>query len=86
MITLLFLEPALGATVLNTSLVDELISSAGVFYSVLPLKVELMALLMDAFEFLGGLVEFDLGGLSLSDLLLELLSLAGHLDCQLLDL
>jgi len=86
MITLLFLEPALGATVLNTSLVDELISSAGVFDSVLPLKVELMALLMDAFEFLGGLVEFDLGGLSLSDLLLELLSLAGHLDCQLLDL
>lgn len=86
MITLLFLEPALGATVLNTSLVDELISSAGVFDSVLPLKVELMALLMDAFEFLGGLVEFDLSGLSLSDLLLELLSLAGHLDCQLLDL
>lgn len=86
MITLLFLEPALGATVLNTSLVDELISAAGVFDSVLPLKVELMALLMDAFEFLGGLVEFDLGGLSLSDLLLELLSLAGHLDCQLLDL
>ena len=48
---------------------------------------------MESFELFGGLVEFDLGSLSLSDFLLEFSSLASdfdgqllNLECQLLDL
>jgi hypothetical protein len=40
---------------------------------------------MHAFELLGGLVELDLCGLSLSDLLLEFLGLACDLDGKFLD-
>jgi len=35
---------------------------------------------MKTFEFLGGLVELDLGGLGLSDFLLELLALVADFD------
>jgi hypothetical protein len=57
-----------------------------VLHSFLPLEVELVALLMEAAEFFCGLVKLDLGRLSLSDLIFELLSLAGHLNRELLNL
>ena len=41
---------------------------------------------MESFELFGGLVEFDLGSLSLSDFLLEFSSFAGNFDGQLLNL
>ena len=86
MLVLLAFEPALSVTVLYSSLVDKLITSARVLNGILPLKVKLVALLMDAFEFFGGLVELNLCSLSLSDFLFELLGLAGDLDCKLFDL
>lgn len=85
-LVLLPLEPALRVTVLNTSLVDELITASRVLNSVLPLQIKLMALLMQTFEFFCGLVKLNLGGLSLSDLLLKLVGLAGHLDSEFFDL
>ena len=45
-----------------------------------------MALLMESAEFFGSLVKLDLGGLSLSDFVLELLGFAGNLDRELLNL
>ena len=45
-----------------------------------------MALLMESAEFFGGLVKLDLGGLSFSDFVLELLGFAGDLDRELLNL
>lgn len=86
MFILLTLEPALGVTVLHAGLIDELITSAGVLNSVLPLKVQLMAFLMDAFEFFGGLIELNLGSLSLSHFLLELLGFTSHFNRKFLDL
>ena len=44
-----------------------------------------MSLGMKSLELLSGLVELDLGSLSLGDLLLELLRLSSDLDGQLLD-
>ena len=85
-LVLLALEPALAVTVLDTSFVDELITTATVLNSVLPLEVKLVPFLVQPFEFLGRLVELDLRGLSLRHLLLELLGLAGDLDRKLLDL
>jgi len=41
---------------------------------------------MQTFEFFGGFVKLNLSGLSLSDFLLELGSLAGNLYGKLLDL
>ena len=67
-------------------LVDEFVALAGVFDGVLPLQVQLVALLMQTFEFLGGFVELDLRGLRLSDLLFELLAFVGDFDGELLDL
>ena len=86
MLILLALQPALGVTVLDTSLIDKLITATTVLDGVLPLQVKFVSLLMEAFEFFGGLVKFNLGGLSFSDLLLELVSLAGNLDGELFDL
>ena len=86
MLILLALQPALGVTVLDTSLIDKLITATTVLDVVLPLQVKFVSLLMEAFEFFGGLVKFNLGGLSFSDLLLELGSLAGNLDGELFDL
>ena len=86
MLILLALQPALGVTVLHTCLVDKLVTTATILNSVLPLQVKLVSLLMQPFEFFSGLVELNLGGLSLSDFKLELLGLAGHLDGQLLNL
>ena len=45
-----------------------------------------MSLLMQPFEFFGGLVKFDLSGLGLSDFLLKFGGLAGDLDGELLNL
>jgi len=67
-------------------LVDEFVALAGVFDGVLPLQVQLVALLMQTFEFLGGFVELDLRGLRLSDLLFELLAFVADFDGELLDL
>ena len=86
MLILLALQPALGVTVLDTSLIDKLVTATTVLDGVLPLQVKFVSLLMEAFEFFGGLVKFNLGGLSFSDLLLELVSLAGNLDGELFDL
>ena len=85
-LVLFALQPAFAVTVLDTSLVDELIAATTVFNRVLPLQVELVSLLMQPFEFLSGFIKFDLSGLRLSHLLFELLGLAGDLDRQLLDL
>ena len=41
---------------------------------------------MESAEFFGGLVKLDLGGLSLSDFVLELLGFAGNLDGELFNL
>ena len=57
-----------------------------VLHGFLPLEVKLVALLMESAEFFGSLVKLDLGGLSLSDFVLELLSFAGNLDGELLNL
>ena len=86
MLILLALQPALGVTVLDTSLIDKLITATTVLDGVLPLQVKFVSLLMEAFEFFGCLVKFNLGGLSFSDFLLELVSLAGNLDGELFDL
>lgn len=67
-LVLFALQPALGITVLHSSLVDEFISSTGVLDGVLPLEVELVALLMEAFKFFRGLVELNLSGLRLRNL------------------
>lgn len=67
-LVLFALQPALGITVLHSSLVDEFISSTGVLDGVLPLEVELVALLMEAFKFFSGLVELNLSGLRLRNL------------------
>ena len=79
-------KPALGVTVLDTCLVDELITTTTVLNGVLPLQVKLVPLLMESFEFFSGLVKLNLGGLRLRYLLLELISLASDLDSQFLDL
>lgn len=84
-VRLLVVEVVLGIAVLLTGLVDELVALATVLNGVLPLQIEGVPLGVEAFELLCGLVELDLGGLSLGDLLLELLGLAGHLDGELLD-
>ena len=80
MLILLPLEPALGIAILHTRLVDKLIATTRVLNGVLPLQIELVTLLMQPFEFLGGLIQFDLGGLSLSHFLLELIGLTGNLN------
>jgi hypothetical protein len=45
-VRLLFVQEILGASVLFTSLVDQLISFARIFYGILPLEVKLMAFTM----------------------------------------
>lgn len=45
-VRLLFVQEILGASVLFTSLVDQLISFARIFYGILPLEVQLMAFTM----------------------------------------
>ena len=69
-----------------TGLVDQLVSLATVFDGILPLEIQLVTLGMHAFELLSGLIELDLCGLSLSDLLLEFLGLAGDLDGKFLNI
>ena len=86
MLVLLALEPTLRVTVLDARLVDEFITSATVLNGILPLQVQFVALLMQPFEFLCSLVEFNLGGLRLSDFLLELIGLTGHLNSKFFDL
>ena len=56
MIILLALEPAFGITVLDTSLVDELVTTTTVFNSVLPLQVQFVSFLMQPFEFFSGFI------------------------------
>lgn len=68
------------------SLVDQFIATARIFDGFLPLEVKLVTFLVEAFEFLSRLVELNLSGLGLSDLLLELLAFVADLDCQLLNL
>ena len=86
MLVFLALEPALSVTVLHTRLVDKLIATATILNGVLPLQVQLVALLMQPFEFLCSLVELNLGGLRLSDLLLEFVGLTSHLNGKFFDL
>ena len=85
-LVLLAVEPVLGFTVLFSRRVDQLVTSTTVFNGVLPLKVKLMALLMETLELLSSLIQLNLSGLSLSDLLLQLISLTSNLDGELLDL
>ena len=84
-ITAFLVEEVLRGAVLLTSLVDELVSLAGVLDGILPLQVQLVAFRVHTLELFGGLVKFYLGCLGLSDLLFELLGLAGDFDGELLD-
>jgi len=86
MLVLLALQPTLAVTVLDASLVDELITAATIFNGVLPLKVKLVPLLMQPFEFLSSLIELDLRGLGFSNFLLELLSFTSNFNRQFFDL
>ena len=81
MLILLALKPALSVTILYTSFINKLITAAGVLNGVLPLQIELVALLMQSFKFFSCFVELNLGGLCLSHLLLKLISLTSNLDC-----
>ena len=83
---LLALQPALRITVLDARFVDELVTAATVFNGVLPLQVQLVSLLMQPFEFFRCLVQFNLRGLSLRDLLFEFSGFAGDFDGELLNL
>ena len=65
---------------------DQGVAAAGVLNGFLPLEVELMALLVETFEFLGCFVKLDLSGLGFSNLLLQLAALAANLNGELLDL
>ena len=92
MLILLTLKPALSVTILHTSFINKLITSAGVFNGVLPLQIELVALLMQSFKFFCCFIELNLSGLCLSHLLLKLISLSSNLygkflnlKCKLLD-
>jgi hypothetical protein len=69
-----------------TFLGDKSITTAGVFNGFLPLEIELVALLMKSFKFLGGFVKFNLGGLGFSDFLFKFAALTSHLDGKFLDL
>jgi len=69
-----------------TFLGDKSITTAGVFNGFLPLEIELMALLMKSFEFFGGFVKFNLGGLGFSDFLFKFTALTTHLDGKFFDL
>lgn len=82
----LLIELVFEFTEVLASLVDQLVSAAGVLDGLLPLQVELVTLLMQALELLSRLVELDLSGLGLSDFLLELLALGPDFDSQFLDL
>jgi len=73
-------EEVLRGAVLLASLVDELVSLAGVLDGILPLQIELVAFCVHALELFGCLVKFDLGGLGLGDLLFELFGFASDLD------
>ena len=85
-VALLLIEGVFGPRIRLTSLVDELVSTARVLHGLLPLQVESVSLGVHALELLGSLVKLNLGGLSLSDLLLKLVGLAGHLDSEFFDL
>jgi hypothetical protein len=69
-----------------TLLRDEGVTTAGVFNGFLPLEVKLVAFLMKTLELFGCLVKLNLGGLSLSDLLLEFTALAAYFNSQFLNL
>ena len=86
MLILFSFEPTLGITILNTCLVNELVTTSAVLNSVLPLQVKFVSLLMQSFEFFGGLVKFDLSSLSLGYFLFELVSFASNLNGEFLDL
>ena len=85
-LVLFTLEPALGVTILHTCLVNQFIATARVFNGVLPLQVQLVTLLMQTFEFLRGLVQLNLSGLSFGHFLLQLLCFAGDLNCKFFNL
>lgn len=76
----------LQVTVLLSSLVNEGVTTLDVLDGLLPLQVELVALLMESAEFFSGFVKFDLSSLGLGDLILELLALACDFDGELLNL
>ena len=86
MLILFAFEPTLGIAILDTSLVDQLVTTSAVFNSVLPLQVKFVSLLMQPFEFFGSLVKFDLSSLGLGYFLLELVSFTSNLNSELLDL
>jgi len=81
----LLIEEVLGTAILLTSFIDQLVTLATVLNSILPLKVELVALSMKSFEFLGCLIKFNLGCLGLCNLLLKFLCFASDFDSELLN-
>ena len=86
MLILLALKPALSVTILHTSFINKLITTAGVFNGVLPLQIKLVALLRQTFKFFGCLVELNLSGLCLSHFLLKFISFASNLNGKFLNL
>lgn len=85
-LVLLFIKLVLLLAEVLTDLVDQLVTLAGVLDGLLPLQIKLVAFLVQPFEFLGGFIELNLGGLGLSHLLLELLALVAHFDREFLNL
>jgi hypothetical protein len=73
-------------TELLSGLADEFVPTATVFNSVLPLEVELVALLVKPLELFRRFVQFDLGRLSLCDFLLKLFAFVTDFDSQFFDL
>jgi hypothetical protein len=81
----LLIEEILGTAILLTSFNYQLVTLATVLNSILPLKVELVALRMKSFEFLSCLIKLDLCCLGLCNLHFKLLCFASDFDSELLD-
>jgi len=73
-------------TELFSGFADEFVPTATVFDSVLPLEVELVALLVQPLELFSRFVQFDLGRLGLGDFLLKLFAFVTDFDSQFFDL
>jgi hypothetical protein len=85
-IVLLAVQFILVEPELLSGFVDQFVTSAARLHCVLPLQVELVTFLVQSFELLCRLVQFDLSGLGFSNFLLQLFALVSHFDGQLLNL
>jgi len=70
----------------NCLLFNQSVTSARVLNCLLPLQVQLVALLVKAFEFLSSLVKLNLGSLGLCNLLFQLSTFTAYLNGELFNL